>query len=57
MVPKYAESRTVMRLRKTTNLIGLILFWGWNVLSVFLSVFLMGIAVLPYVADSRETDR
>jgi len=38
-----------MSLSKTPNLIGLILFWGWNILSVFFSVFLMGIAVLPFV--------
>ena len=38
-----------MSLSKTPNLIGLILFWGWNVLSVFLCVFLIGLAVLPFV--------
>lgn len=38
-----------MRLSKATNLIGLILFWGWNVLSVFLCVFLIGLAILPFV--------
>lgn len=38
-----------MGVHKSTNLIGLILFWGWNVLSVFLCVFLIGLAVLPYV--------
>ena len=38
-----------MRLSKTPNVIGLTLFWGWNVLSVFLSIFLIGLAVLPFV--------
>ena len=38
-----------MSLSKSSNLIGLILFWGWNLLSVFLCVFLLGMAVLPYV--------
>lgn len=38
-----------MRLDKTANTIGLILFWGWNLLSVFLCVFLLGMAVLPFV--------
>lgn len=38
-----------MNLNKTANVVGLILFWGWNVLSIFLCVFLVGLAVLPFV--------
>lgn len=37
-----------MSLHKTTHILGLTLFWVWNVLSVFLCIFLIGIAVLPY---------
>ena len=38
-----------MNLSKTTNLIGQILFWGWNFLSLFLCIFLIGVAILPFV--------
>jgi len=38
-----------MRLRKASNIIGLILFWGWNLLTVFLCIFLIGFSILPFV--------
>ena len=44
-----------MGIRKATNLIGLILFWGWNVLCVFLCVFLLGLAILPFVFMAAVT--
>lgn len=36
-------------IKKAFNIFGLIQFWGWNFLGVFLAVLLVGYAVLPFV--------